>query len=739
MQDVTARPPSRAGDVRASWLLWVLVACAFAVLAGVLVLTNYEYFYYDEWDFVVGDRSWSLSVFLMPHNEHWSTLPILIWKLLFVVVGLRSHVPYEAALLVAHVASVLILFMLIRRRSGDLPAFAAALTLLVLGGGGKNIVWAFQLGFVGSVAFGLLSLLLLEGDPPFPRRVFPAAAALLASLMCSGVGLAFVVAAGVALLFDPRRRRFLPAVFVPIALFGVWFLVYGAQFPGSPGTCPACPPSGFQADVHRPSLGLSYFETMARFIGLGLATSAGAIFASPAAGVGILPILAIFVGWYWYRQRRVQSWQLGLIAGAIAWFTLVGLGRAWLGIQAATDTHYVYVGAVFLLPLIADAARKLPWAKWWRPVFAVAFAIGIFANAVQLRDLAIVQTNMMRTQRVELQTVAAFRGAPDMNMGVVLDQESMPQLHAGPYLSASAELGYPFAAPTIDTLRHLPPAVVDQEMVKLFGGKLAVSADPARSTQGLLCQTVDSTAGSTIDVQVTGGRSVMFQSTKSGEAYLYLGFLGVPASKLLQHVALSPSSPEWVYVPNTGQSTPWRLRIQTTPVGAVVVCGASSFSTDHYGYTPYRIAADRGSFYAPWSAVPDPSASHGRAVRLPSGTHVDSYTVDAFENWVVPNPGLYDVWFRVRVANPAYTTPELQLGLWDGTAQLWAISEMVAPSQVGARYSWVKVGAGIMPKPDHAVQFLAVFAAGQGTATLSTDWYFDEAVLVPIGSPPPAP
>src|SRR5205823_2030072 len=166
-------------------------------------------------------------VLLLPHNGHWSTIPVSVWKVLFVVVGLRSHIPYQAAVLVVHVAAVLFLFALIRRRSGDLPAFAAALILLVLGSGAEDIVWAFQIGFTGSVAFGLLAMLLLEGNPPFPGRLVPASAALIASLMCSGAGLVFLVALGVELGLDVRRRRFLLALVAPVAAYIEWFLAYG--------------------------------------------------------------------------------------------------------------------------------------------------------------------------------------------------------------------------------------------------------------------------------------------------------------------------------------------------------------------------------------------------------------------------------------------------------------------------------------------------------------------------------
>src|SRR5579864_1266074 len=180
----------RVGEVINRRLLPVLAGLSTLICAGVLYVTKYRSFFYDEWTFIVQRRGWEPEVFLFSHNGHWSTIPILVWKILFVTVGLRSHIPYEATLLIAHLVAVMLLFSLIRRRSGDLPAFAAALTLLVLGSGGDDIVWAFQLGWVASVVFGLLAMLLLHSEPS-RARLIAASVSLLFSLMCSSVGLAF--------------------------------------------------------------------------------------------------------------------------------------------------------------------------------------------------------------------------------------------------------------------------------------------------------------------------------------------------------------------------------------------------------------------------------------------------------------------------------------------------------------------------------------------------------------------
>lgn len=728
----------RVGDVRSPALLPVLVALSAVVFAAVLYLTSYKNFYYDEWDFVSQYRpSQSTSIWL-PHNEHWSTLPILLWKLLFAVFGLSSHIPYEAACVAGHVACVILLFMFIRRRSGDIPAFAAAAVLLVLGSGGTNIVWAFQVAWVGSIAFGLSAMLLLESDLPFWPRTLLVSAVLLASLMCSGVGLAFLAAVGAALLFDPKRRRYLAVLVVPVAVFGAWFLLYGAGLPGTPGApCPTCLPSGARANLHG-GITLDYFLTLDRFVVSAAAASLAGIVGLPNWGIVVLPILAAVIALQWRRSKGIESWQIGMVVGLVAWFGLVGLGRAKTSLLAASDPHYLYVGAVFLLPLIANLVRLLPWRSWWRPGLAVALAVPLLSNAIQLRDFALNQVDLMKIENAELQTAQSFRGAPDLALDRRLDMVIMPQLTAQSLFDASSELGSPVRPSTVESLQRLPAQAVDFEMFNLFGDAFTVTPDRSKSVVGLTCQTIDSTNGSTTDIRVRGGQSIVLQPSASGEAWFFLSYLVVPTSEPAHRLVLTPTTPYLVHLPDTGKPIGWRLRVQTRAAGSIQVCGDAIVETNRSSENVYRAKAANGELGPGWSAVADSAAIGGRAAKLPGGSLTQSFRNDGFGAWTIPNPGLYDVWFRVRVANPAGAKPEMTFGLWDGTARAWAASESFAPNKVGADYAWIKAASGISPQSKHYVQFLATFTTfGAPTASLSTDWFIDEAVLVPIGSPPP--
>ena len=722
------QPRRKLSDVHAPWLFPLLFVLATAVCAWLLYLTGYKTFYYDEWDFIVKGRAWTLDVFLLPHNEHWSTIPIFVWKVLFVAFGIRSHIPFEAALLITHGLVVILLYALIRRHSGDLPAFAGAMILLVLAGGGTNMVWAFQIGFVGSCAFGLASLLLIDGSPMNWSRIALASVCLLFSLMCSSVGLAFLATATVWLLLDSRLRRYWPGIAAPIAIFGVWFLLYGAGLAGTPGApCPTCAPTGVRADIHRGPIGVGYLLNLGLFVLSGLQASVGAIFAAPDAATLFVALCGVLLALHLYLQRGVQTWQVAFLIGGIGWFTLVGLGRATRGPGGAADSHYLYIGAVFLLPLLADTAKRIPWRGVWRPLAMIGFALVLIANLTELRDVALGQTGLMKSEVAELQTTQAFRGAPDMKVDQSLDDTIMPQLKAVDLFAASDDLGSPVPIPTLKGIAGLPPAAVDQEMLSLFGGRLKFTADPSRPLQGTPCQTVDSSAGSNIDFQMPSGGSLMLQSAKTGDAFIFLSYMSQFPTLPLKEVGLSAMTPTWVDLPNAGKTIVWHLRIQTLALGSVLVCSPASPQVSR----PTTFHADAANFtFGPgWASIHDGAAGSGMAARASAGTPGPQ---GAFGSGFIPTPGSYDIWVRLRVTGAAGRNGEMQVGLADLKRNAFASSATFRPVDAGTEYSWLIVDSNVALNSGDPVRFQTNIAR-----RLSTDWYLDQILLVATGSAVP--
>ena len=175
--------------------------------------------------------------------------------------------------------------------------------------------------------------------------------------------------------------------------------------------------------------------------------------------------------------------------------------------------------------------------------------------------------------------------------------------------------------------------------------------------------------------------------------------------------------------------------------------GPGAGSTRYYGFwaIPFpttqnaQAEGEGGTLGTGWTSVADSGngASGGNTARCASGTL--SGNADLFGTaWQPPQDASsnqrYIVVFRVRVTSAAGATPEMTLGLWDATASAFVTngSTTFAANALGSiGYHWLLIGTNpaspVKPPSGHNVQFRAVTAG-----TLGTDWFVDEAILLPV-------
>jgi hypothetical protein len=177
-----------------------VLGLAVALLIGLpllLWLGRGMTFFSDEWAFIESRSLGDPSTWLPPHNEHWATLPILVYRLLVETIGIGSYVPYLAVVIALHGLVVALVFVIVFRQSGPLVALGAAIVLVLFGSGFENLYWGFQIGFVGATAAGLAAFLALDEGDARRRGPLLLAALLTVGLATQGVALAFLVAIGV--------------------------------------------------------------------------------------------------------------------------------------------------------------------------------------------------------------------------------------------------------------------------------------------------------------------------------------------------------------------------------------------------------------------------------------------------------------------------------------------------------------------------------------------------------------
>ena len=411
---------TRAPDVAARAVLPVLMALAAAFFA-------YQgrgfVFHFDEWNWIMNRRAWNAAVFLEPHNEHAVAVPMLIFKLLFVTVGLDDYWPYRLVVLAFHLTIVALVFALARRRVLDALALVAAIPILFLGAGWENIVWPFQITFLGSVAAGLGMLLALDRRD---ARGDGAASLLLAlSLASSSLGLPVAVAALVEVLARPRRSQRLWLVALPVAAYGLWQLAYGSR-----------------------TLRLSNVATIPTYA----ADSAAAVFGALAGlnvtwGRPIALIVLILLARHLVLGNRVTVRFAAVTAALASFWILAGLSR---GIGGAGSSRYVYVGAVFI---VLAAVELAPPVRWSRPASAVLLAVlatFLVGNWAAMRGGVDHLRSVSGFIRAEL--AALELAGPSTNPEYRVDMARAPDITAGAYFEAVNELGSP--ADSLDELRR---------------------------------------------------------------------------------------------------------------------------------------------------------------------------------------------------------------------------------------------------------------------------------------------
>lgn len=317
----------------------------------------------DEWDFLAGRRL-TLPDLLRPHGDHVVALPALVFRLLFMVFGLRTYLPYQLLAIVVHLG-IAALLRVIMRRAGVSPwiATAAATLFVFFGAGSQNILIAFQITFTGALVLGLTQLLLADHDGPLDRRDAFGLVAGLGSVLCSDVALVMIAAVGIALILA-RRWRAAALHVVPLAvIFAGWS-------------------AGYARKTH-PTFELAHVETAVRTTVTSTFRALGQV---PFAGWVLAAVLLAGMTLAWrdtpHAERRLRlDSALALLAGAFAFVLIIAVTRGGLRVQSLASSRYLYVVAAMLLPALAvgsDAIVRRRRALG--PVVLALLLVGIPGN-----------------------------------------------------------------------------------------------------------------------------------------------------------------------------------------------------------------------------------------------------------------------------------------------------------------------------------------------------------------------
>jgi hypothetical protein len=359
---------------RDSWVVvngahWLSLTGAFGFLVWV---DRHQWFDTDQWDFLV-DRSvlghHGTAGLLQPHVDHWSTIPILGFRALFSVFGVRTYLPYITVTILVSLAIAHLLWRLLLR-VGVSPWFAVVACGLfaVLGVAWQDLTSAFQWQLIGPLLTGFAALLVSSVHGPIGRRDALVVLLLLVGLLCSGVGLVMVIVIVIAIALRRGIRSGVAIAIVPAVVYGTWYLAYGR---------------------HAQALGSLPLRTALQrapnFVWQGFLAAVDGATGLPAIGAVLLVLLGL-----WLLRNALPSrepWPLVLspAIGAVLFLFLTALKRGGLGIMHAQDSRYTYVAIALLLPPAALALDRLLNRRALRT--AVLVVGGLALLVVQLSTL----------------------------------------------------------------------------------------------------------------------------------------------------------------------------------------------------------------------------------------------------------------------------------------------------------------------------------------------------------------
>jgi hypothetical protein len=422
-QPQAAEPAARRRAVPLAYWAAHLASLA-AAGAFLLKLDHWDWFWFDDWDFIT-ERGLAHSRLGLwaPHNDHWSTLPILAYRALLTMFGIGSYVPFLILLAVLHLALAHVLWrMSLRVGASPLVATALVTVFAFFGAGAQNMVWAFQIGFVGSVLFGWLWLWVTDHDGGFGRRDVAGWALGLGALMCSGIGVPMLMVVAVAVALRRGVRAAALAVSGPVAAFAVWYVLYGRLAQRS-------------APIDKSTvLAIGTYT----FDGIENAFSTTVGFAGAGAVLAVLLVYGLL-----RRDRSPGAGPSDAIAragavGVVLTYAFIGIGRSGLGTGEVDRTRYAYIAIALVLP-----AAAVLLTACFQPGRGKLLAFGLIIAivfAVNVNDLVIAaHSGTGRTLTAKQQILASYDLANDGSF----------------VFPGAATVSYAGPAPTVADLRQI--------------------------------------------------------------------------------------------------------------------------------------------------------------------------------------------------------------------------------------------------------------------------------------------
>jgi hypothetical protein len=423
----TSRGVLPPADRLNEWAPWIALAALMAVSFVLIMHAGRETtFYLDDWPALFSRQDWTWLSLVRPHIDHLQLFPFLVLKTMWSTVGLHDYWVYRAVLAVLDLLAGTLLFLYGRKRIGPWPSLALAACLVLMAPSWFNVLYAFQINFVGAMAAGLGALLLLDRE----RRWSDVGACvlLLVAIGCNGVGLPIIFAVVIDLVLrrGSRRRLWVPGI--PLLLYALWRLEYGHYAPTQPN----------RETVWRA------LQEFPRWVFDALDDTAAAAVGFPIEyGAGIALALVGLLAFALSRPGRLTSSPrlVALAALPLMFWLITAIGRVNEVATQPDENRFLYPGGLFLMLLAIEAGRAYPMTRQVTVAVTVVLLFGAARHANDLeaagdafRGVSVPGKDAATALDIAGELVPPNFANADPNQGAGL-------IEAGPYLAMVRHFG----------------------------------------------------------------------------------------------------------------------------------------------------------------------------------------------------------------------------------------------------------------------------------------------------------
>lgn len=321
------------------------------------------------------DGQWSQTLF-GPHNDHLIALPILVFIGLGHLVGLNNHMAYMMPAILFHGSIIFAVAVILRKRcESPITALSAACCVAFMSSGYEILMMATNMAHISCVAFALFQLILLEKDNDNNYRIYLASMLGVASVFCSGTSIPLIAMVALYLLLQRDVKRSLIIALPPASVWLIWFIKFGTLNHGSLGP--------YQYTT------FDKFIKVIRFATTGLQESFSAI--SHFSGSSTFLIAICLLGLNKGKIKKEQILMpISMAVGSIIFYLVTGFSRVNFGNE--TSSRYLYVAAIFLVPLIFIGIESVFEKILLRQIFTICFTLWVSITGI-LGFLAATETS----------------------------------------------------------------------------------------------------------------------------------------------------------------------------------------------------------------------------------------------------------------------------------------------------------------------------------------------------------